>query len=67
MKSIAERLKPGNQLSAKHVVTLLREQARLADQLYELVTARQKAKREEQARSISTDSTPTEVKNGLND
>lgn len=66
MKSIAERLKPGNKLSAKQVMTLLREQARLADTLREVVSARQ-AKREaqerERARNIQIANTPTEAKN----
>lgn len=65
MKSIAERLKPGNKLSAKQVMTLLREQARLADTLREVVSARQ-AKREaqerERARNIQIANTPTEAK-----
>ena len=55
MKSIAGRLKPGNKLSAKQVISLLREQARLEDQLRELVTTRQRAKREAEAeRQIKT-------------
>ena len=64
MKSIAERLKPGNKLSAKQVMALLREQAWLADTLREVVTARQ-AKREAQERERDSRSKFTKSCGGL--